>query len=582
MEGAATEETTAIHADCVPTPLCCDGYSSDEGGVVELTITDRALPKQVTPATSTRSASTVDNTLTLAVASTPGLGDELEQPPTNDTNAERTHYEARFFLVAWAVASVVGMGTAAFAALAGGKVGLYLLARFFETAAYGIVDTGVTINNSLRAAGQPLATDLRTVVVKRGVRWLVIGLLTGTADVLGHISIEKEHFDGDWRPVPTWQPLPILVNLVLFFGCRIGLVGGVMMQAHRDRRPSMMIWFVMTMASFALSYIGQCSPYPLILALGAILSLLAPTVGLYLVIMCVDKNTPNSDVKNGYPLLFGLAMWGIQYFTLHLTAFRKSLNVYVISGVLMAFQKVVLKIVEPVLKRFLGDDERKLWSFFVPACVLALELGPCLLLLGSDMAALEFWLLLVLQEANSVMKNTGKYHELYVVVRASLHRPVSEEDIKKMNERRKVIAPCDNLGEILSPIVILTALVLEGMFDILPIVRAPYLASSDEGILGGWKHRRFRGEGPIMMIVVLAVRVAFCWVEVTVRARQRRRAETGAVAARGRRSSMVVLYHRVVRSRDAPIQMQRAAGGLLALQSLLFVCYAAIKGKVLM
>ena len=186
----------------------------------------------------------------------------------------------------------------------------------------------------------------------------------------------------------------------------------------------------------------------------------------------------------------------------------------------------------PVLKRCLGDDDRKLWSFFVPAGVLALELGPCLLLLGSNMTTLEFWLLLVFQEANSVLKNTGKCHEVYVVVSASLRRPVSEERTKEMNERREVIAPCDNLGEILSPVVILAALALEGVFDRLPIGRAPYLAASDEGILGGWRHRRFRGEAPIMMIVVLAVRVVFCYIEVAVRAHQRRRAATGAVAAR--------------------------------------------------
>ena len=162
---------------------------------------------------------------------------------------------------------------------------------------------------------------------------------------------------------------------------------------------------------------------------------------------------------------------------------------------------------------------------------------------------------------------------------ASVRRQVSEEETNEMNEQREVIAPCDNLGEILSPLVVLAALTLEGVFDRLPIGRAPYLAASDEGILGGWRHRRFRGEAPIMMIVVLAVRIAFCYIEVVVRARQRRRTETSAVAARGRRPSMAVLYHRVVRSCDAPVHMQCAAGGLLALQSLLFVYYAAQQGK---
>ena len=86
----------------------------------------------------------------------------------------------------------------------------------------------------------------------------------------------------------------------------------------------------------------------------------------------------------------------------------------------------------------------------------------------------------------------------------------------------------------------------------------------------------------LMSWIGAVVMAHLCWrdIEVAVRARQRRRTETGAVAARGRRPSMAVLYDRVVRSRDAPVQMQRAAGGLLALQSVLFVCYAAYIEKL--
>ena len=76
------------------------------------------------------------------------------QLPTNATNTEEEtrHQKARFFffLVAWAVASVVvGMGTAVFAALAGGKVGLVLGPEaIFEIAACTMADTAVTTNNN--------------------------------------------------------------------------------------------------------------------------------------------------------------------------------------------------------------------------------------------------------------------------------------------------------------------------------------------------------------------------------------------------------------------------------------------------
>ena len=93
--------------------------------------------------------------------------------------------------------------------------------------------------------------------------------------------------------------------------------------------------------------------------------------------------------------------------------------------------------------------------------------------------------------------------------------------IKSREERRATLAPCDNIGEIASPVVILVAIGLEGLIDALPIERAPYLADANDGILGAWRAQRFRGEAPIMMAVALAVRVISCWVELTIRARMR-------------------------------------------------------------
>jgi hypothetical protein len=78
----------------------------------------------------------------------------------------------------------------------------------------------------------------------------------------------------------------------------------------------------------------------------------------------------------------------------------------------MVFQKMVLIVLMPVLERCFGDGHDKLWTYVVPAALLALELGPCLLLLGTNMLTLEFWLLIAMQELNSVAKNTGIYAEL--------------------------------------------------------------------------------------------------------------------------------------------------------------------------
>ena len=159
-----------MHTSCAP-PFCCGEDYSDEKGLVELSIIDRALPTYVTPAGIT---SSVSNTLAHAVASTPGSGDEPEQPPTNDSiaEAEETHHQkARFFLVAWTVASVVGMGTAVVAALAGGKVAFNLAKILFEVAAYGMGDTG---SWSITRCNQGSRWQLRQTFerLSSGVAWV--------------------------------------------------------------------------------------------------------------------------------------------------------------------------------------------------------------------------------------------------------------------------------------------------------------------------------------------------------------------------------------------------------------------------
>ena len=90
------------------------------------------------------------------------------------------------------------MGTVVFTILAGGKVGVFLSVRGLEAIAHGMVDAAVTVNNSLQV-GQSLAAtpNLRKAVVKRGVCWLVIGLVRGATLALNSISVEKEHVEGD-------------------------------------------------------------------------------------------------------------------------------------------------------------------------------------------------------------------------------------------------------------------------------------------------------------------------------------------------------------------------------------------------
>ena len=108
-----------------------------------------------------------------------------------------------------------------------------------------------------------------------------------------------------------------------------------------------------------------------------------------------------------------------------------------------------------------------------------------------------------------------------------------------------------------------------------------------------------------MLSIVFAVWVAFCWIEVKVRAHQRRNKGSTIINAAGvdlrssqpdgdiggennrsnetkpkaRRSSMAVLYHRIVSSDDVPVHMQYLAGASFALQPILFIVYAARDGR---
>ena len=85
----------------------------------------------------------------------------------------------------------------------------------------------------------------------------------------------------------------------------------------------------------------------------------------------------------------GLVATTIPFFVLWITS--QPWKIYIVSVSQTAFQYVVLKVLLPALKWCFGNDERKLWMYFAPSFILALELGPCLLLLGSDMRTSEFW-----------------------------------------------------------------------------------------------------------------------------------------------------------------------------------------------
>ena len=102
-------------------------------------------------------------------------------------------------------------------------------------------------------------------------------------------------------------------------------------------------------------------------------------------------------------------------------------NLLVNSALLMLFQKAILSVVVPILKK-IGDDDHKLWAVGVPSYILALELGQCVLILSSEVDG-EFYPILIMQELNSVVKNMGHYNDLYCFIHRMIGRPISPSNL---------------------------------------------------------------------------------------------------------------------------------------------------------
>jgi hypothetical protein len=173
---------------------------------------------------------------------------------------------------------------------------------------------------------------------------------------------------------------------------------------------------------------------------------------------------------------------------------RGSTRVILVSLGMMVYHMFALKILIPINKLCFGRNNTTVWSCAaLPACILGLELGQCLLFMQSDLytgtrfwTSPEFWSLLFFQELSSLIKNTGFSSYLIVWLRNLICFPLSESTRNRMEERRQTIAPLDNFAEITAPVVVAVALFFEAVFDWLPgFNRSHYLAPV--GVLGAWQ-----------------------------------------------------------------------------------------------
>ena len=326
------------------------------------------------------------------------------------------------------------MAIGVFAFLALGKTS-FILQDFFETAGFAAVDLATTIYNELPLTAAPSASESN--IQPKSPNAQRVGSPSGYCEALPGRFITSHSSRVMLVPFGSWSRCAT-INEYHFF--QPFLIAGVMPQAHRDRRPTIFVWYCASMSCGVLGIFGVNSPnLRWVYMLGGYLQLLIGTVGIYFVVMHVEKKAEQCDVAHGYTFMVGNCMGVIQDFTLWITSLKQGLNVYVVSCALMGFQKIYLKLFVPMCKKCLGDDDdRRLWSYPIPAMMLALELRPCLLLLSEDITSWKFWGLLMWQELNSVAKNTGTYGDLYVVVRSRLGRPVNDEAHKLMEELRAI------------------------------------------------------------------------------------------------------------------------------------------------
>ena len=545
-----------------------------------------------------------------------------------DWNGNRWHGD----WVVWAVVVPTLMllltGAATFIALLGGKIGLWSVIACAMTLPAVLIDVVMlsvqdALANSARlstiaipstpSSAGPVTAVVRRVgtrrpppapaelgrsrFVKRSTSWLSILVVRIVVNSAFAITFEKE------RAGETWQFQAMACAVLSQVGVEV-VIASLMMNAHRDPQPTVWRWWCLNLAAAVVPFVGSCSPYPIIVVVGSFIFLATVTLGPIIVVKVADVQAQRSSVKNGYKSFSASVIWGVPYATLRVARLTllpvryRAFDPIFKSFALMFYQLVVMKLIVPIVKYAFGDDRRKLWSFYLPGFLLGFEVGQTMLFLGYSTSSWEFWALVGVQETSSLLRNTGFHLKLYVALFDKVFRtPLPKRTINLMEERRSVIAPADNFGEIFSPLIIIIALAFEATFTACGLEPAPYLAKT--GISRTWRTHgdsvMSLGESAATLVVVFALRMVFCWFELTVRSSRMlveilhpghaRESDPKASSARNlaevktatRRASGLQLFDRIVRvvNDDAVRWMQRLAAGMIIMQPLILVAFAA-------
>lgn len=479
---------------------------------------------------------------------------------------------------------------------------------------FWILTTGLLVVGGYSIVDPAWQEDMRPfAVLGRASCWLALAILRGVLDSIYVTTFDPTTSGSEWQLVPMACMITqaVLVDLVLS-GC-------VMFRCHVDPQPTMWRWLIGVAFSSSICYLGACSPFPIISVVGLISYAITVIFGLSYVVLIRDRRVRQLDVSNSYSCLGAVFSSGTMNFTLRiasaeLPASIDSWEAIVKSVVLTLFSTSLLTIVIPGSKRAFGDDSHKLWAFALPGFFLAVELGQCALFLGSNIGSPQFWALIAMGSAHSFMKNVGLYGYMQIFAADKIGRPRTQGQIAKMEEEREALSPCDQFGEVAAPCVVLSAIFCETLFFASGIVPAAYLR--DTGTLLSWRtrggHHKARGEAPLMLIIVFAIRALCCWLQIGARSHLRknttssllRRSKVGSssddrvdatpaleecaaelearkkrAAARKRASTIASLYGRLTQpSVDSPKHMRRIAACLIVMQPAALVLMAARYG----
>ena len=164
------------------------------------------------------------------------------------------------------------------------------------------------------------------------------------------------------------------------------------------------------------------------------------------------------------------------------------------------------------------------WKLFTPLVMYFVEMGQTMLYVGSDITMPEFYMLIITQESYAVARNLGIMNKIFnktvdtlgPLIGAPTTDEVAEARRHRQLDKLSVIAPSSNIMVLLGPVFIMAALCAEQVYE--SITPSSMKAGSyySGGLLAGWRGTVSPAETALMLVVLMAIRIVFFKMELTL------------------------------------------------------------------